>query len=235
MLLLQVFVLLVDLAVETLNVIGDLLHFVLANGELSSRLECHILDLVDILVVLLLNLIDLIFSVVGDLCNGEFVTLDHLLVVLLLLINLGLLVLHLLPVLLFLISNVVLMLSLQLLDSLLIQLLLLLFLGLQSLESTSSNEHLLRILVPLLLNGVLLVLNELLPLNFLGVLGLLDLSAKGLLFVECIGLLPFQFILPLTDGVCLFLDIDLNIYLIVSLFTLLVLALQVFFVRLQSL
>ena len=87
-----------------------------------------------------------------------------------LLIYLSLLVLHLLLVLLLLVSNVILVLSLQLLDRFLIQLLLLLFLGLESLESTSSNEHLLGVLVSLLLNCILLSVNQLLPLDVLGVL-----------------------------------------------------------------
>ena len=108
--------------------------------------------MVNVFIVLLFNLVDLIFSVRKNLANSRLISLNYFLVTFLLLINSGLLRLHLLSMRLLFESNIIIMLTLQLFDGFLIGLLLLLFLGLESLESSSGNQHLFGVLVPLLLD-----------------------------------------------------------------------------------
>ena len=128
------------------------------------------MDLALVLFILVVDLLQLLVPILLDLANGHLVPLDQLLVVLLLLVDLRLLVLHLLFVPFFLVQDLILMILLDLLDSCQEVLVLALLLRLQLGELFGVVKHSSTVLVPLLLNFVLLLIQELSPFNLLSVL-----------------------------------------------------------------
>ena len=193
------------------------MHLTLDDTQLSGRLQGHVFHLVNIHLVLLLNLLDFRIPITHDLVNGLGVPADQLLVSSLLLINLSLLVLHFLAVLFFGVADLIQVILLQLLEGLLKDLLLVLFLSLQSLEATGSEEHLLGILVSLLLDSILLSIDQLLALDLLGVDGFFDLTSERLFLIHSIGLLSNQLIPLLSNGVQLLLVVDGDLHFVVLL------------------
>ena len=128
------------------------------------------MDLALVLLVFVMDLFQLLVSILLDLANGHLVPLDQLLVVLLLLVDLRLLVLHLLFVPFFLVQDLILMILLDLLDSSEEVLVLALLLRLQLGELFGVIKHSSTVLISLLLDFVLLLIQELSPFDLLRVL-----------------------------------------------------------------
>ena len=163
-------VLVIDVPLQTLHVRLDVVHFVLDQLELGFRLQRHVVDLTLVFLVLVVDLLQLLISILLNLANGHLVPLDQLLVVLLLLVDLRLLVLHLFFMPFFLVQNFILMILLDLLDGSKEVLVLALLLRLQLGELFGVVKHSSTVLVSLLLDFVLLLIQELSPFDLLSVL-----------------------------------------------------------------
>ena len=190
-LLVDLVFLILDLAVELVDVGLDVLQFVRGQLQLSLRLKTHIRDLCLVVLVLVLNVLDLISGVLLDLLNDFFVLLNDTQDLSFLLVNLILLDFHLLPVSLSLGSHLCLMLGLETVKSVLVGLALLILLGLQFLETSCVLQHLLRVLVTLLLDDLLLPVQLLLLLGAGRKFGLLQgglLAVNLILVLHLVGL-----------------------------------------------
>lgn len=141
------------------------------------------------------------------------------------LVDLSLLVLHLLLVLVLLEQYFVLVVLLDLLDSREEVLVLALFLSLQLRELLCVVQHLAGVLIPLLLDLVLLLVEELSSFDLFGVLRLLDLSQKGLFLVLSLLGLGDELGFFLGDRALLRLHIELDVDLHIGFFLVLVLRL----------
>ena len=163
-------VLVIDVPLETFHVRLDVVHLIFDQLKLGFRLQSHVVDLALVLLVFVMDLFQLLVSILLDLANSHLVPLDQLLVIFLLLVNLRLLVLHLLFVLLLLKQDLILMILLNLFDRSQEVLVLALLLGLQLGELFGIVKHPATVLVSLLLDFVLLLVQEFPPFDFFGVL-----------------------------------------------------------------
>ena len=179
-----------------------------------------------VLLILVIDLAELLVTVLLDLGNGHLVAINQLLVVLMLLIDLRLTVLHLLLVVLFLEQDLILVVRLDFLDRVKEVFVLTLFLSLQFGELFGVIEHSTTVFVSLLLDFVLLLVQELSPFNLLRVLRLLNLSQERLLLVLSLLHLAQLLVLLLGDRALLRLHVQLDVDFHVGFLLVLTLCLQ---------
>jgi len=160
----QLLVLVLNLAIQIVDVELDVAELVSVQLELSFTLQGHVFDLTLIRLVLLLDVFNLILSILFDLINSLLV-LDHdLLDVSVLLLNLSVLDFHLLTMALLFDQHIVLVVLADLLQTLLKVATLLIFLSLKLLELGSLDHHSLREVISF---GLDLLLLRILPLSVL--------------------------------------------------------------------
>jgi len=109
------------------------------------------------------------------------------------------------------------------------------FLRLKFREFFRIFKHFAWVLVSLVLNFILLLVQKFSALHFLCVFWLFDLSQQGLLLVLCWMLLWLKLSFPLCNCRLLWLNIQLNVYLHVSLLLVLTLGLELLFIGLKLL
>ena len=195
------------------NVLQSILHKLI----FSLALEGHIPHLVHVLRVFVGDVLQLLCAVLLYLLHRQLVSVDGLVDIFLLLVDLGLLVFHFFAVLLLFEAHIRLVLLHNFRESPFKVLPLLLFLGLELLEPLCVVEHFGCVLLSLLFDDILLCVEEPSSLIFFAVLGLLDLPFEGLLFVLGVELVRFHLLIKSVDFVKLLLDVELLLNAIVVL------------------
>ena len=136
----------------------DIMESILHKLEFSFTLECHILNLSDILFVFLFNVLEFFLSIILNLFHRHLVSVHSLINIFLLLIDLSLFVLHLFAVLLLFKAHVCFMLLHNFLKRSFKVLSFLFFLSLKLLESLSIIKHFRSILLSFLFDDILLAI-----------------------------------------------------------------------------